>query len=402
MFDLLKGVRVIELAQWVMVPSASALLADLGADVIKVEDPAVGDPYRGLRTAALAHAGTGESPSVAHTNRGKRSIGVNVKHEQGRALLMDLLRTADVLLTSLRAPALSRLGLSPDDLREVNPGLIYARGNAFGAEGPDKDEPGYDSTAFWSRGGFAHSLTPRGARYPVQMRPALGDRTTAIALAMGVASALVKKERTGEGSVIDVSLLGTASWVLAGDLLAALHGVDPVQDPERSRTANPLTNTYRTRDGRWINLVTMQADRYWPSLCRVLGRADLADDPRFVNAGVRAENYDACVAALDEAFASADLEEWRCRFADFDGAWALVQGGLEVISDPQVRANQWIVELDGADPGTYAVAGPVRASGGTPNLSRSPGIGEHTEEILLELGRSWDEIIALKTTETIT
>ena len=234
MFDLLKGVRVIELAQWVMVPSASALLADLGADVIKVEDPAVGDPYRGLRTAALADVGTGESPSVAHTNRGKRSIGVNVKHEQGRALLVDLLRTADVLLTSLRAPALSRLGLSPDDLREVNPGLIYARGNAFGAEGPDKDEPGYDSTAFWSRGGFA-TRSPRGAR-ATRCRCARRSATalTAIASAMGVASASSRGSARARARSSTCHCSARPARVLAGDLLAALHGVDPVQDPSEA------------------------------------------------------------------------------------------------------------------------------------------------------------------------
>lgn len=402
MFDLLEGTRVVELAQWVMVPSAGALLADLGADVIKIEHPAHGDPYRGLRTAALQDGGSGESPSVAHTNRGKRSLGLDVKHPAARAVLVELLEGADVLLTSLRAPAMQRLGLDPDAVREINPRLVYARANAFGYEGPDSDTGGYDATAYWSRGGFAYSLTPAGAGYPVQMRPALGDRTTAMAIGMGVCAGLVKRERTGSGSVVDVSLMGTASWVLAGDLLAALTaGADPVQDPVRGRGTNPLTNTYRTRDGRWISLVGMQPDRYWDGFCAAIGRPDLTSDPRYATMAARAENAQACVAELDAVFAQADLAEWRDRLAALDLAWAPVQGAREIIDDPQTKANEWIVQLD--DPGrpAYAIAGPVRVRGGDGRLGRGPAVGEHTEQILLELGRTWEDIAALKADRAI-
>jgi crotonobetainyl-CoA:carnitine CoA-transferase CaiB-like acyl-CoA transferase len=402
-FDLLEGIRVVELAQWVMVPSAAALLADLGADVIKIEHPATGDPYRALRTAALQDGGSGESPSVAHTNRGKRSLGLDVKHPAGRAVLAELLRGADVLLTSLRVPAMQRLGLDPDAVSEINPRLIYARANAFGYEGPDSDTGGYDATAYWARGGFAHSLTPEGAGYPVQMRPALGDRTTAMAIAMGICAALVKRERTGAGSVVDVSLMGTASWVLAGDLLAALtSGTDPVQDPVRSRSTNPLTNTYRTRDGRWISLVGMQPDRYWAGFCAAIGRPDLASDPRYASMAARAENAQACVAELDAAFAQADLSEWRDRLAASDLPWAPVQGAREIIEDPQTKANEWIVQLEDAGRPAYAIAGPVRVRGGDGRLNRAPAAGEHTEQILLELGRSWEQIAALKADRAVT
>lgn len=402
MFDLLQGIRVIELAQWVMVPSSSALLADLGADVIKVEHPVHGDPYRGLRTAALAHTGDGESPSVAHTNRGKRSLGLDVKLPAGNALLKELVKGADVLLTSLRAPAMERLGLDPAAARELNPGLVYARANAFGYDGPDSDVGGYDETAFWSRGGFAYSLTASDAQYPVQMRPALGDRATAMAIAMGVCGGLVKRERTGLGSTIDISLLGTASWILAGDLLAALHGVDPKQKPVRNRTDNPLTSAYRTSDGGWISLVGLQPDRYWTTFCDSIGRPDLATDERYVDSPARAKNYDSCVAELDAIFAGADLAEWRIRLASFDGPWAPVQGTLQLLDDPQMKANGWIQELDSDGAPSYAIAGPVRADGGDQQLGRAPAIGEHTEEILLELGLSWEEIIELKDSHTVT
>jgi crotonobetainyl-CoA:carnitine CoA-transferase CaiB-like acyl-CoA transferase len=402
-FDLLNGTRVVELAQWVMVPSSAALLADLGADVIKIEQPARGDPYRGIRTAALRDGAAGESPSVAHTNRGKRSLGLDVKCPAGRAVLVELLRTADVLLTSLRVPAMHRIGLDPDSVREINPRLVYARANAFGYDGPDSDAGGYDATAYWSRGGFAHSLTPVGAEYPVQMRPALGDRTTALAIAMGVCAALVKRERTGAGSVVDVSLMGTANWVLAGDLLAALTaGVDPVQDPERSHSTNPLTNTYRTRDGRWISLVGMQPDRYWDGFCAAIGRPDLALDPRYASMASRAENAATCIAELDAVFAQADLGEWRDRLAGFDGPWAPVQGALEIVEDPQTKANEWIVQLDDSGQPAYAIAGPVRVRGGDSRLRRAPAVGEHTEQVLLELGKSWEEIAALKADQAVT
>ena len=401
MFDLLTGIRVVELAQWVMVPSAGALLADFGADVIKIEHPDGGDPYRGLTTFALRDSGTGESPSVAHTNRGKRSIGLDVKTEDGRQLLLDLIASADVLLTSFRAPALARLGLDVESARALNPRLVYARGNAFGTEGTDRDAPGYDATAFWSRGGFAYSLTADGAEYPAQMRPALGDRATSMALALGVCAALTKRERTGSAPLIDVSLMGTAGWMLAGDLLGALHGIDPKQEPHRSRNPNPLTNVYRTFDGRWITLNGLQPDRYWDELCCVIDRVDLIVDPRFVDGTARAANADACLAELDATFASAPYDEWVKRFADFTGPWAPVQGAKDYIHDPQVRDNGWIVQLDGEDRPVYAIAGPVSTDAGDRRLQRSPRIGEHTAEIVAELRRSPAEIADLENRDVI-
>lgn len=402
MNSLLSGIRVVEFAQYVMVPSAGALLADMGADVIKIEHPTQGDPYRGVKSFGLADTAAAESPSVAHTNRGKRGLGVDVKHRCGRALLDKLLGTADVFLTSIRAPALVRLSLDLEGVRAVNPNLIYARGSGFGVEGPDKDAPAFDLTAFWSRGGFANSLTPPDADYPVQMRPALGDRSSALALAMGVCAALFNRARTGQPGAVDVSLMGTACWILAGDILSALHGVTPGQERGRTTGPNPLTNTYRTRDGRWITLSALHSDRHWPELCRLLGREDLSDDPRYADWRARADNADACRAELDRAFASVDLAGWMDRLADFDGPWSPVQSAAEVVGDRQTAANGWIVELEGEDHPVYAVAGPARSDSDDGRLQRAPRVGEHTEEILLELGLTWNEIAGLKQRGAIT
>jgi crotonobetainyl-CoA:carnitine CoA-transferase CaiB-like acyl-CoA transferase len=325
-----------------------------------------------------------------------------VKTESGKAILLRLIEEADVLLTSFRAPALTRLGLDPDSARRINPALVYARGNAFGTEGPDADAPGYDATAFWSRGGFAYTLTAPGADYPTQMRPALGDRATSMALAMGVCAALTKRGRTGQGSTVDVSLMGTASWILAGDVLAGLHGIEAGQEAGRSRNPNPLTNVFRTRDGRWIQLNGLQPDRYWADLCRVLEREDLIDDPRYREFGVRSANADSCLAELDAAFASRDYADWKERMQKFAGPWAPVQSALELVDDAQTRANGFVVQLEGEERSVYAIAGPVVADGGDGRLRRSPCVGENTEEVLLELGMTWEEIIELKDAGAIT
>lgn len=208
------GVRVVELAQWVFVPVAGALLADWGADVIRVER-LDGDPYRGLATQGIGTDRGGVNLSMALANRGKRSVALNLRDPSGLAVLHDLLASADVLLTSLRPGALERLGLGADAVRERHPHLVYARGHGFGVRGPDADQPGYDSSAFWARGGVGHMLTPTERDYPISQRGAMGDRNGAMALAFGIAAALLKRTRTGTGSVVDVSLLATAMWMLS-------------------------------------------------------------------------------------------------------------------------------------------------------------------------------------------
>jgi crotonobetainyl-CoA:carnitine CoA-transferase CaiB-like acyl-CoA transferase len=389
------GVRVVELAQWVFVPVAGALLADWGADVIRIERRE-GDPYRGLATQGI---GTDAGPvnlSVALANRGKRCVALDLGDERGRAILDELLETADVFLTNFRPGALRRLGLDAEVLAEKYPRLVYARGHGFGTRGPDADLPGYDSSAFWARGGMAHVLTPPDRELPIAQRGALGDRNGAMALAFGIASALLRRERSGKGSIVDVSLLATAMWMLSSDLLAALQGQRPRAASGRESSPNPLVGTYRTKDGRHIQLVFLQGDRYWDEFCKLVQRDDLAADPRFADMASRHENREACVAELSAEFAKRTFDEWKDVLAHLDAPWAPVQAVEELLEDPQVLANGYLgrVEADGVSYSLPAV--PVQFDEQPPRLRRAPEHGEHTEAVLLELGHTWEQIAELK------
>jgi crotonobetainyl-CoA:carnitine CoA-transferase CaiB-like acyl-CoA transferase len=379
----------------VFVPVAGALLADWGADVIRIER-LEGDPYRGLATQGIGTDRDGVNLSMALANRGKRSVALNLRDPAGLTVLHELLCTADVFLTSLRPGALSRLGLDANTLRERYPSLIYARGHGFGVRGPDANQPGYDSSAFWARGGVGHILTPPERDYPISQRGAMGDRNGAMAMAFGIAAALLKRGKTGAGSVVDVSLLATAMWMLSSDLLAALNGGEAAPVSGRGPQVNPLTGNYRTKDGRHIQLMFLQGDRYWAPFCHLVGRDDLIDDPRFADLAARRANSAACVAELDAVFAGRAFAEWKQLLAELDAPWAPVQSVREVIEDPQVIANGYVgeVALDGGQ-GYRLPTVPVQFDEQAPPLRRAPEHGEHTEALLLELGYDWDRIAEL-------
>lgn len=403
--DVFHGVKVVELAQWVFVPVAGALLADWGADVIKIEHPVTGDGYRGLVSQGIIQSKGGVNQSMELANRNKRSFGLDVKSPEGRKVLLELIADADVFLTNFLPPTLDRLGLGVDDLREVNPNIIYARGHGYGVRGPDADLAAYDATAFWARGGLGATLTPAGLPQPIGQRGAFGDRNGAVQLAFGIAGALYRRATTGEPSVVDVSLLATAMWTLASDVISELQGnfaAAPTADQSRRMAANPLTNNYETSDGRHISFVFLQADRYWGALARAIGRPELEDDSRFVDMAARAEHGAELVDILSEVFGSRTLDEWREAFSAEKFPWAPFQTVPELVRDRQVDANGYLgeVQVEGGEPFRLPT-GAVQFDEKPAALNRGPEHGQDTETLLLELGYEWEDIAKLKDTGVV-
>jgi crotonobetainyl-CoA:carnitine CoA-transferase CaiB-like acyl-CoA transferase len=406
MAGVLDGVRVVEVASYLFVPAGGAVLADWGADVIKVEDPVRGDPQRGLNMGTLGAKGAwGISFIVEQPNRGKRSLGLNIGTERGRELLLELVAKADVFLTNLLPVRLRQLGLDVDDLRAVNPAIIIARGTGQGVRGEDADKAGFDGSSYWARGGIAHMLSAPGAAWPLMQRPAFGDIMGGFVLASGVAAALYKRERTGEPSVLDVSLFGVAAWQLAPDIVAAgLIGEENMPRFTPDNIPNPIVNYYKTSDGRFVMLMMLQSDRFWPEVCALIGRPDLAGDARFATSAAREENRAECIALLREAFAARPLAEWRTRMSGLQGAWAVVQTPAEVLTDPQARANGYILPVPARDgAGSYdLVASPVQFDEMPPELTRAPDSGEHTDQILAdELGLDQEAIRGLRASAVV-
>jgi crotonobetainyl-CoA:carnitine CoA-transferase CaiB-like acyl-CoA transferase len=397
MARVLEGVRVVEVAQWWFVPSGGAVLADWGADVVKVEHPVTGDPQRGLVTSGFFPPTGGVNFMMEQSNRGKRSVGIDLANPRGRDVLMKLVSTADVFLTNFLPAARRKLRIDVGDIRAVNPKIIYARGHGHGVRGPDVEKGGYDAASFWSRGGIAHALTPPGLDRPIMQRAAFGDSAGGMTTAGGIAAALFHRERTGEPSVIDVSLLGTAMWILAPDIVLAKFTDQEMPIFPRTQAPNPIVNSYRTKDQRWVFLNMLQPDRFWADFCTHIGRPDMITDARFESGMARFQNREACVAELDAVFASRTLAEWRERLADVEGVWAPMQTAKEVGQDVQAVANGYLTEVDRGDGTTFTlVASPVQFDETTPTLRPGPDMGQHTEEVLLAAGYTWEELAALK------
>lgn len=402
----LEGIKVLEVAQWWFVPAAGAVLADWGADVIKIEHPERGDAQRGLAAAGFSMSIGGVDFMMQQSNRGKRSVGLDIGVPEGRALLLRFAAECDVFLTNFLPSARAKLAIDVDDIRAVNPRVVYVRGSGQGPAGPDRDKGGYDATAFWSRGGVGAALTPPGAPVPTMQRAAFGDSIGAMTIAGGVAAALFQRERTGVAPVVDVSLLSTAMWVMAPDIVAskllAAGGTGGIPSFGRGAAPNPLANSYKTEEGRWLLLMMLQPDRYWSDFCTAVERPDLAADERFASGVQRFHNREALIADLDAMFAARPLAHWRDRLDRQEGPWAPMQTALELHDDPQTIANGYVREVDGGDKGRFAlVASPVHFDQTSPALAASPEMGQNTEEVLLERGLDWNEITALKKARAI-
>ena len=395
----LEGIKVIEVSSWMFVPSAGAVMVDWGADVIKVEPPATGDPQRGLVTSGLIPGGPeGVNFMMEQPNHGKRSVAIDISHPDGREALLTLVETADVFLTNYMPAVRRKLQIDIDDIRGRNPDIIIARGTGQGTKGPDAEKGGFDGASFWARGGVASVMPEREGWPPGQPAPAFGDVMGGLSVAGAIAAALFKRERTGETSLVDVSLLGTAMWQVSPLVVASkLFGFSKIPQGDRTQAPNPGVGTYRTSDDRFISLILLQSDKYWTDLVTRLGVPEMADDPRFSDAAARAEHKVECIAALDDAFGAHPLDHWKEVLDDFGGVWTPFQTLDELYEDPQVVANGYLPTITAANgQDVQLVASPAQFDETPVEMTRCPEHGEHTELALVEAGYDWDRIAELK------
>jgi crotonobetainyl-CoA:carnitine CoA-transferase CaiB-like acyl-CoA transferase len=398
----MRGVKVIEVAQYTFTPSAGAVLGDWGADVIKVEHAVAGDAQRGIQIGSGGASVGSFQPLMEHPNRGKRSIGLALEIPSAHAVLMELAREADVFLTNFLPTARKRLRIDVDDLRAVNPDIIYVRGSGHGQRGPDSERGGFDGSAFWCRMGGAWGSTPPDSPRPIGMPTgAYGDSMGGMTIAGGVAAALFARDRTGEPSVVDVSLMSVGAWAGAlslgtSMLLNEVTDPPPLTAPPNS-PVNPFVGTFRTADDRWINLTILQPGRYFADVCKHLEIEYLLKDERFSTAEGLMEHADEVGGHIADAMANQPFAYWLQHLRTMEGQWAPLQNPLEIAADPQMEANGYIVSVVDAEGNERRlVANPVQFDEVPPTLTRGPLFAEHTDDILRELGKSDDEIIQLK------
>jgi crotonobetainyl-CoA:carnitine CoA-transferase CaiB-like acyl-CoA transferase len=397
MTQVMRGVRILEVAEQTFVPAASALLADWGAEVVKIEHVERGDAMRGLASSGIASIGGGVHVLLEHSNRGKQSIGLDLASPDGVDILYKLAATCDVFLTNKLVGVRKKLKIDVEDIRAHNPRIIYCRGSGQGERGPDADKGAYDSLAFWSRAAIAASIMRQGDdQVPSPPGPGFGDSIGAMTIAGGIMGALYHRERTGEATTVDISLLASGLWAMGQTIGLSLQLEIPWAMPPGDIRMNPLTGNYRVKDG-WLMLTCLQAGKYWPSAAEVIGRPELATDPRFADHESLLANSAEAVAILQEAFAQHTVNEWRERLERFTGQWAVVQNTLEAAQDPQSVANGYLQDCTSASGTTYRlVSAPVQYDETPAPVRRAPEFNEHGDKILADLGMDWDTIVDLK------
>jgi crotonobetainyl-CoA:carnitine CoA-transferase CaiB-like acyl-CoA transferase len=399
--SLLEGIRVVEMGLWVAGPSAGGILADWGAEVIKIEMPS-GDPMRTLYSA-LSGSKESRCPPFDLHNRGKRSVALDVNKPEGRSIAEKIVATADVFLTNMRPQFLRRAGLDHESLLTANSRLVYAILTGYGLVGPDKDAPGFDMAAFSARSGVSHRATPPGG-VPPTLPGGMGDNVTAMALVAGIVGALLHRERTGHGQLVATSLLRTGVFCESMELSAFVALGKVMSPPSRTRPQNPLMNSYCASDGKWLWLIGAEADRHWEPIAKALGVTELTSDERFKTSRDRRRNGEALVAIFDETFLRRTRDEWAAVLDAHGIWWAPVNSFEDLMSDPQAQACGAFIDMLAIGEGTVqkTLATPVDFSA-TPVAAPKapPALGGDTDAVLGELGLGADDVARLREAKVI-
>ena len=395
----LEGLKFLEGANGGAEPAACAIMADRGAEVIKIERPETGDPVRSIDVSSrgVVQYSGGINTIFELLNRGKQSVAVNLENPQGQEIVQKLAAQSDVVVTNLTPHRQERYRLRYEDISALNQRAIYLALTGYGTDGPDRDRAGFDYAAFWARSGIMGSLGEEGGP-PTQQRPGQGDQTTSLALTAAIGMALYERERSGKGQRIDCSLLHTGLWVIGPDIMSALKTRQPVERVSRKDVGNPLFNFYQTADGKWLQLVMIESERFWNGFCQALKIEEFTKDPKFDTHVIRMQNSHELVEIIENKLSSENFEHWAARLDEQKCIWAPVQTLDQVVDDPQVHANGYVTTVTHAEEGDFNILTAPIKYGRTPGIptAAAPELGQDTETTLLELGYTWDEVIDLK------